>query len=251
MENTIKTILITGAGRGIGRATAVLCGRLGYAVGVNFAGNEAAARVTVSMVEEAGGRAIGIQGDVSVEADVLRMFDATEAAFGKLDGVVVNAGIAAPALPVAEISAERMRRMFDVNVLGAFLCGREAARRLPLDKGGKGGAVVFVSSIAAKLGSPGEFVDYAASKGAVDTLTIGLAKELGRQGVRVNGVRPGLTETDMQAASGDADRAKRLGATTPIGRAAQPEEIAAAILFLLSEASSYMTGAILDVSGGR
>jgi NAD(P)-dependent dehydrogenase (short-subunit alcohol dehydrogenase family) len=247
----MKTVLITGAARGIGRATAVLCGKLGCNVGVNFAGNEEAAAWTVAAVEAAGGRAVAVQGDVSVEADVVRMFDVVAEAFGGIDGVVVNAGIAAPALALANIPIERMRRMFDVNVLGAYLCGREAARRLPLDKGGKGGAVVFVSSIAAKLGSPNEFVDYAGSKGAVDTLTIGLAKELGKQGVRVNGVRPGLTETDLQAASGDPDRAKKLGVATPIGRAAQPEEIAEAILFLLSDASSYMTGAIIDVSGGR
>jgi len=247
----MKTILITGAARGIGRATAVLCGRLGYSVGVNYAGNQAAAEAAVALVEAAGGRAVAIQGDVSVEADVVAMFDAVGRAFGGLDGVVINAGIAAPALPLAEISVERLRRMFDVNILGAFLCAREAARRMPLDRFGAGGAIVLVSSIAAKLGSPLEFVDYAASKGAVDTLTIGLAKELGRQGVRVNAVRPGLTQTDMQAASGDPDRATRLGAQMPIGRPAEPEEIAEAIMFLLSDASSYMTGAIIDVSGGR
>jgi NAD(P)-dependent dehydrogenase (short-subunit alcohol dehydrogenase family) len=247
----MKTVLITGAGRGIGRAAAVLCGRRGWNVGVNFAGNETAAAAAVAAVEAAGGRAIAVQGDVSVETDVLRVFDTVAASFGGLDGVVVNAGIAAVALPLAEISEARLRRMFEVNVLGAYLCAREAARRLPLDRGGKGGAIVLVSSVAAKLGSPNEFVDYAGSKGAVDTLTVGLAKELGRQGVRVNGVRPGLTETDMQAASGDPERGRRLGAMTPIGRAAQPEEIAEAILFLLSDAASYVTGAILDVSGGR
>jgi NAD(P)-dependent dehydrogenase (short-subunit alcohol dehydrogenase family) len=247
----MKTILVTGAARGIGRATAVLCGRLGYAVGINYAGNVEAAEAAVALVEAQGGRAVAFQGDVAVEADVIRVFDTVGQTFGGLDGVVINAGIAAPALPLAEISAERLRRMFDVNVLGAFLCAREAARRMPLDRGGKGGAIVLVSSIAAKLGSPLEFVDYAASKGAVDTLTIGLAKELGRRGVRVNAVRPGLTLTDMQAASGDPDRGTRLGAQTPIGRAAAPEEIAEAIMFLLSDAASYMTGAILDVSGGR
>jgi NAD(P)-dependent dehydrogenase (short-subunit alcohol dehydrogenase family) len=247
----MKTVLITGAGRGIGRAAAVLCGRRGWNVGVNFVGNEAAAAATMASVEAAGGRAVAVQGDVSVEADVVRVFDTVAATFGGLDGVVVNAGIAAAALPLAEISVDRLRRMFEVNVLGAYLCAREAARRLPLDKGGRGGSVVLVSSVAAKLGSPNEFVDYAGSKGAVDTLTVGLAKELGRQGVRVNGVRPGLTETDMQAASGDPERGRRLAATTPIGRAAQPEEIAEAILFLLSDAASYVTGAILDVSGGR
>jgi NAD(P)-dependent dehydrogenase (short-subunit alcohol dehydrogenase family) len=247
----MKTILITGAARGIGRATALLCGAAGHAVGVNYAANEAAAAATVAAVQAAGGRAIAIQGDVAVEEDVIRMFDTITQHFGPPDGVVINAGIAAPALPLADISLDRLRRMFDVNVLGAYLCAREAARRLPLDRGGQGGAVVLVSSIAAKLGSPLEFVDYAGSKAAVDTLTIGLAKELGKQGVRVNCVRPGLTETDMQAASGDPDRAKKLGAGTPIGRPAAPEEIAAAIMFLLSDAASYMTGAIIDVSGGR
>jgi NAD(P)-dependent dehydrogenase (short-subunit alcohol dehydrogenase family) len=247
----MKTILITGAARGIGRATAILCGKQGYAVGVNYAANEAAARATVAAVEAAGGWGVAIQGDVAIEADVVRMFDTITETFGAPDGVVINAGIAAPALPLADIPLDRLRRMFDVNVLGAYLCAREAARRLPLDRGGKGGAIVLISSIAAKLGSPMEFVDYAGSKGAVDTLTIGLAKELGKQGVRVNCVRPGLTETDLQAASGDPDRAKKLGVGTPMGRAAEPEEIAEAIMFLLGDGASYMTGAIIDVSGGR
>jgi NAD(P)-dependent dehydrogenase (short-subunit alcohol dehydrogenase family) len=247
----MNTVLITGAARGIGRATAILCGKQGFSVGVNYAANEAAAHATVAAVQDAGGRAVAIQGDVAIEADVIRMFDAVTEAFGPPDGVVINAGIAAPALALADIPLERLRRMFNVNVLGAYLCAREAARRLPRDRGGKGGAIVLVSSIAAKLGSPMEFVDYAGSKGAVDTLTIGLAKELGKQGVRVNCVRPGLTETDLQAASGDPDRAKKLGVSTPIGRAAAPEEIAEAIMFLLGDGASYMTGAIIDVSGGR
>ncbi|MDR3522035.1 MAG: SDR family oxidoreductase [Acidocella sp.] len=247
----MKSVLITGASRGIGRATAILAGGKGWSVGVNYMANLAAAEATAAAVRAAGGRAVVIKGDVSVEADVINMFDATATAFGRIDGVVINAGVAAPSLQLAEMTAERLRRMFDTNILGAYLCAREAARRLPLDKGGRGGSVVLLSSIAAKLGAPFDFVDYAGSKGAVDSLTVGLAKELAKQSVRVNAIRPGLTNTEMQAASGDPDRANRLGASTPVGRAAQPEEIAEAIMFLLSDAASYVTGAILDVSGGR
>ena len=179
------------------------------------------------------------------------MFDAAQDAFGGLDGVVINAGISAPPLPLAEMSTERLRRMFDVNVLGSYLCAREAARRLPANPGGAGGSIVLVSSAAARLGSPFEYVDYAGSKGALDTLAIGLSKELGGRGVRVNAVRPGLIETDIHASGGQPDRAQRLGASTPLKRPGTAEEVAEAIIWLLSDAASYTTGAILDVAGGR
>ncbi|HEX8375283.1 MAG TPA: SDR family oxidoreductase [Geminicoccaceae bacterium] len=247
----MTTILITGGARGIGRATALRAGARGWSVAINYVGNEPAARDTAEAVRAAGGQALVVRGDVAVEADVVGMFAAARAAFGGLDGVVVNAGIVAPSLPLAEMGADRLARMFAVNVLGAYLCAREAARMLPLDRGGRGGSIVLVSSAAARLGSPHEFVDYAGSKGALDTLAIGLAKELAGQGVRVNAVRPGLIETDLHASGGEPGRAERLGATTPMGRPGRPEEVAEAIVWLLSEASSYTTGALLDVAGGR
>jgi NAD(P)-dependent dehydrogenase (short-subunit alcohol dehydrogenase family) len=247
----MATILITGGARGIGRATALRAGARGWSVAINYVGNEPAARDTAEAVRAAGGQALIVRGDVAVEADVVGMFAAARAAFGGLDGVVVNAGIVAPSLPLAEMGADRLARMFAVNVLGAYLCAREAARMLPLDRGGRGGSIVLVSSAAARLGSPHEFVDYAGSKGALDTLAIGLAKELAGQGVRVNAVRPGLIETDLHASGGEPGRAERLGATTPMGRPGRPEEVAEAIVWLLSEASSYTTGALLDVAGGR
>jgi NAD(P)-dependent dehydrogenase (short-subunit alcohol dehydrogenase family) len=247
----MKAILITGASRGIGRAAALLAGARGWSVAVNYADNRQAAEESASGVRSAGGQAAIMQGDVSSETDVIAMFDAAERAFGPLDGVVVNAGIIAPGMPLAEMSAERMRRIFEVNVLGAYLCAREAARRLPKSKNGKGGSIVLMSSVAARLGAPFEYVDYAGSKAALDALTIGLMKELGPEGVRVNAVRPGLIETDIHASAGAPDRAARLGVTAPLGRAGTAAETGEAIIWLLSDASSYVTGAILDVAGGR
>lgn len=247
----MKTILITGASRGIGRAAAILCGERGWSVGVNYIGNREAAENTAEAVRQAGGKAIILQGDASVEADVISMFTETEEQLGALDGVVINAGIVAPSQQLADMSAERLQRMFDVNVLGAYLCARESARRMSVDRGGKGGSVVLVSSVASRIGSPFEYIDYAGSKAAVDTLALGLSKELGAQKVRVNAVRPGLINTDIHASGGQPGRAQRLGVNTPMGRPGEASEIAEAILWLLSDASSYTSGALLDVSGGR
>jgi NAD(P)-dependent dehydrogenase (short-subunit alcohol dehydrogenase family) len=247
----MKTILITGGTRGIGRATALLCAGKGWSVALNYLRDAAAANAAAGEVRARGGRAVTLQGDVAVEADVLSMFNEAESTLGRLDGVVINAGIVAPSLQLADMDSARLKRMFDVNVFGAYLCAREAARRLPKDRGGQGGSIVLISSAASRLGSAFEYVDYAGSKAAIDTLTIGLAKELGPQGVRVNAVRPGLIETEIHASGGQPGRAQRIGATTPLGRAGRPEEVGAAIAWLLDDGASYTTGAILDVAGGR
>jgi NAD(P)-dependent dehydrogenase (short-subunit alcohol dehydrogenase family) len=246
-----KTILITGASRGIGRAAALLAGRRGWSVGVNYVRDEAAAQAVVREIERAGGKAVALHGDVAFEADVVAIFEGAVRALGPLDGVVINAGVVAPAARLADMSVERMKRVFDINVLGAFVCAREAARRLSKSLGGRGGSIVLISSVASRLGSPSLYIDYAASKGAIDTLTLGLSKELGAEGVRVNCVRPGLIETDIHASGGEPGRAHRLGSTSPMGRPGTADEIGEAILWLLSDAASYATGAILDVGGGR
>jgi NAD(P)-dependent dehydrogenase (short-subunit alcohol dehydrogenase family) len=249
--DSVKTILITGGSCGIGRATALLAATRGWSVAVNFLKDEGAAARTAVDDKNAGARAVSIQGDVSIEADIVAMFDSAEASFGRLDGLVNNAGIVAPPLPLSEMSAERLRRMFTINVYGVYLCARKAARRLNSIDQKAGGAIVNVSSAALRLGSPNEYVDYAGLKAAIDTLTIGLAKKLGPRGVWVNAVRPGLIETDIHASGGQPDRAERLGKTTPLGRPSDPKEVAEAIIWLLSDASSYVTGALLDVAAGR
>jgi NAD(P)-dependent dehydrogenase (short-subunit alcohol dehydrogenase family) len=224
---------------------------LGWNIGVNYVGNADAAAETVRSVVAAGGQAIAIPGDVSLERDVIAMFDAAEAAFGPITALVNNAGIVGAKSALADMTLERMRRIFEVNVLGAYLVAREGARRMPTNRGGHGGAIVNVSSMAATLGAPGQYVDYAGSKGAVDSLTVGLARELAAAGVRVNGVRPGIIETDIHASGGEPDRAALLGPTAPMGRAGTAEEVAQAILWLLSDAASYATGTTIDISGGR
>ncbi|URV24029.1 SDR family oxidoreductase [Burkholderia gladioli] len=246
-----KVVLVTGASRGIGAATARLLAARGWAVGINYARDAAAAEALADELRAGGARVTTVRGDVAVEAEVIAMFDHVERELGPLDALVNNAGIVAAPQPLAEMELTRLTRMFEVNVLGAYLCAREAARRLPTDRGGRGGAIVNVSSLAARLGSPNEYVDYAGSKGAVDTLTLGLAKELGPYGVRVNAVRPGLIDTEIHASGGQPDRAARLGAQTPIGRPGRADEVAEAIAWLLGDAASYVTGTLVDVGGGR
>jgi NAD(P)-dependent dehydrogenase (short-subunit alcohol dehydrogenase family) len=242
----LKNVLITGGSRGIGKATALRCAADGWSIALNYAGNAAAAAETTDSLKRAGAEAIALQGDVSREEDVLSIYNRAEQAFGALHGVVLNAGIVAQTMPLADMSAERLRTMFDVNVYGTYLCAREAARRLQ-----PGGSIVIVSSMAAKLGSPFEYVDYAGAKGALDTLTIGLSRELGPKGIRVNAVRPGLIETEIHASGGNPDRAVQLGAGTPMGRAGKAEEVAEAIYWLLNDAPGYTTGSFIDVAGGR
>jgi NAD(P)-dependent dehydrogenase (short-subunit alcohol dehydrogenase family) len=246
-----QVVLITGGSRGIGAATALLAAKRGYAVAVNYRQDADAAQQIVSAIKEIGGRAVTLQADVSNDSDVEGMFREVARQLGTLTALINNAGILEQQTRVEHLDAARLRRIFDTNVIGSFLCAREAVRCMSTRRGGQGGAIVNVSSRAAVVGSAGEYVDYAASKGAVDTLTVGLAHEVAGEGIRVNGVRPGLITTDMHASGGEPGRVTRLSVGVPLGRGGEPEEVARAILWLLSEEASYTTGAILDVSGGR
>ncbi len=246
-----QVLLITGGGRGIGAATALLAAKRGYAVAVNYASNSLAADEVVRAIRAGGGTAVAVQADVGDEAQVAAMFQKVDARLGRLTALVNNAGVVDVQARVDEMSVARLERMFRTNVIGSFICAREAVRRMSTRYGGAGGAIVNVSSAAARLGSPGQYVDYAASKGAIDTFTIGLAKEVGAEGIRVNAVRPGLIDTDIHASGGMPDRAFELAPTVPMQRTGSADEIAGAILWLLSEEASYTTMALLDVTGGR
>jgi len=243
--------IVTGASRGIGAATARLAGQRGHAVCVNYRNDAAAAQRVVDEILGAGGAAIAMQGNVAVEAEVVRMFDAARDRLGAITGVVINAGILEQSMRLDEMEVARVERVFATNVIGAFLCAREAVRRMSTRHGGGGGAIVNVSSAAARLGSPGEYIDYAASKGAMDTMTIGLAREVAQEGIRVNAVRPGVIRTEIHASGGEPNRVERVKEAVPMRRGGEPEEVARAILWLLSEDASYCTGAFVDVSGGR
>jgi len=246
-----KVLLVTGGGRGIGAATALLAATQGWAVAVNYTANSLAADEVVRQIRAAGGLAISIKADVADEAQVLRMFEHIDAKLGRLTGLVNNAGVVDVSARVDEMSVARWRRMFDVNVIGSLICAREAVRRMSTRHGGEGGSIVNVSSAAARLGSPSQYVDYAAAKGAIDAFTIGLAKEVAAEGIRVNAVRPGLIDTEIHASGGLPNRVKDLQHLVPAQRGGSAEEVAQAIAWLLSDAASYTTMSFLDVSGGR
>jgi NAD(P)-dependent dehydrogenase (short-subunit alcohol dehydrogenase family) len=246
-----KVMVVTGGGRGIGAATARLGAERGYAVAINYRSNREAADSLVEEIRSKGSRAIAVAGDVALEADVLGLFETVDRQLGRVTALVNNAGMVDRGTRVEHMGAERIARMLAVNVTGSFLCAREAVKRMSTRHGGPGGAIVNLSSIAARLGGAGEYVDYAASKGAIDTFTVGLAKEVGPEGIRVNAVRPGIIRTEIHLASGDPARVERIGATAPLQRPGEAEEVARAIVWLLSDEASYMTGALVDVTGGR
>lgn len=248
--NRPNVAIVTGGSRGIGRAVSLLLAERGYAICLSYVSDTAAAQAVVDAITAKGGKALAVRSDVGVEADVLALFQAADG-LGRLAALVNNAGVVDMKSDVADMSAARLQRMMTTNVVGSFLCAREAVRRMSTRRGGAGGAIVNLSSVAARLGGPGQFVDYAASKGAIDSLTTGLAREVAGEGIRVNAVAPGIIATEIHASGGEPDRVERLGPGVPMGRAGTAEEVAAPIAWLLSEEAAYTTGAILDVAGGR
>lgn len=244
-------ILITGGSRGIGAATALLAAHQGFAVGINYSVNAKAANALVDQIKAGGGQAIAIQGDVADEAQVIDMFKVLDQQLGTLSALINNAGVVDVASRVDSMSVQRLRRMFDINLLGSFLCAREAVRRMSTLHGGKGGSIVNVSSVASRLGGTGQYVDYAASKGAIDTMTVGLAKEVALEGIRVNAVRPGIIDTEIHASGGQPNRVQEMTPLLPMKRPGTAEEVAQAIMWLVSPSASYTTGSFVDVTGGR
>ena len=246
-----KVMLITGASRGIGAATARLAALRGYALGINYRQQREAAEALVREIEDAGGRALALGADVGDETQVLRMFESLDREFGRLDVLVNNAGMLERQMRLEDMDVARLERVLRANVVGSFLCAREAIKRMSTRHGGQGGAIVNLSSIAARLGAPNEYIDYAAAKGAIDSMTLRMAKELAADGIRVNAVRPGVIRTDIHASGGEPDRVERVRQSVPMGRGGEVEEVANAILWLASEEASYTSGALLDVAGGR
>lgn len=251
MRPSPKVAIVTGGSRGIGAATALLAARQGWAVAVNYARQQGAAESVVRQIREAGGTAVAVRGDVAVEADVVALFEAVDRQLGRVTALVNNAGVVDVPARVDEMDGARLRRMFDINVLGSFYCAREAVRRMSTRHGGAGGSIVNVSSAAARLGAAHQYVDYAAAKGALDVLTLGLAREVAAEGVRVNAVRPGLIETDIHASGGLPDRVRDLAHQVPMGRGGTAGEVAEAIVWLMGDASPYTTMTLMEVSGGR